>query len=168
MTAIKQESSTESPEIGLFKLLDKASEEIATYRQRQITMFREAAIVEALITWGVNQLKLQPNGFALSIRVAAAVACLGASIIGGIIILSYKERIYHIRSSRARLAERIQRQLDGNSDAVELFYPTAKKSSERFLARLASIPTSHIYILTLMILGILAAVVNLLAGRAIQ
>lgn len=37
---------------ALLALLDKASEEIAAYRQRQITMFREAAIVEALITWG--------------------------------------------------------------------------------------------------------------------
>src|SRR5438067_7807995 len=126
MTVASDDSTSKSPASVLLALLDKASAEIDTYRQRQITTFREAVIVQALITWGANQLKLQSNYYIPLIRFAAALGCLSASIIGYLIIRSYKRRIYYIRGKREALVERIQRnyQSDPKEKVIGLFYPT--------------------------------------------
>ena len=167
MTATDQQTVAKPLLDALLPLLDKVSEEIATYRQRQITIFREAAIVEALITWGVNQLKPQQNTYGTWIRVTAAAACFGASIIGSIIIMSYKERIYLTRNKRAELIKIIQEESGTTSEPIELFYPTTKRAGTGLWSKLLSIPTSTVYSLSLMILGILAFIVNLVAGHAI-
>ena len=157
----------------LLALLDKAAEEVSTYRQRQITMFREAAIVVALITWGVNQLKLEQNIYTSLIRVAAALACVGASVIGLVIIRLYKTRIYHVRRARQELSIKLQevsRKTFSDTDTTELFYPTDESANPRrpFKDRVGLTQTSTIYALTLLILGLLSAIVNLFAGYAIK
>lgn len=149
----------------LLALLDQASDEIGSYRQRQINTFREAVIVQALITWGVNQLQLQPNIYTLLIRISAALTCLAAGIIGCVIIMSYKKRIYYIRDKRARLVKRIQEMSQIKFEDFELFYPINKEKVEK---NFQTNPTSVIYSLTLIITGILSFLVNILAGRAMQ
>lgn len=92
----KIKSKISSYEVQI-SILETMSQEINTYRQRQITMFREAVIVLALVTWGINQLNIQDNWPGWIIRVAAAAACALVGIVGILIILSYKKRIYYIR-----------------------------------------------------------------------
>jgi hypothetical protein len=166
MTATKLVTTSEVSERTLAKLLDKATEEIASYRQRQITMFRETAIVEAITAWGISQLKLQQNTYGWCIRISAAIACLVASIIGCIMIMSFNERIKHVRLGREKLAEQLQ--ILSNIDPAQLFYPAVRESGEGWWSWLITVSTSKIYSFTLIILGVLAALVSILAGLAMR
>ncbi|HEX8846678.1 MAG TPA: hypothetical protein VF791_18680 [Pyrinomonadaceae bacterium] len=164
VTSASENSKVELSEKIILTLLDKATEEITSYRQRQINTFREAVIVQAVITWGVSRLILQPNFAGWLIRGVAGFACICASVIGWLIIMSYKKRIYYIRDKRQALIERVHLIATGNIEPVSLFYPTKADSlPDEYRTKLA---TSSIYGFTLLILGGLTAVVNIFAGLA--
>ena len=146
-------------------LLNRASEETETYRKRQISTFREIVIVQGVITWGINQLNLPPQPYELWIRILAGVTCLLAGIIGMWIIMSYKKRIYYIRDKRAEFVKRILQTTGNQSEIIDLFYPT---EAEQLPKKYRTKPSSTIYSLTLIIVGILAFAVNILAGFVSQ
>jgi hypothetical protein len=87
------------PADSVATLSDQISRETDTYRHRQISTFREVAIVQAIATWGVGQLGLE--GLTLDYaRLLAAAACLTAGLLGAWIIQIYKHRIYYLRSPK--------------------------------------------------------------------
>lgn len=148
----------------LLRLLDKASEEISAYRHRQLNTFREAIIVQALITWGISQLKLQENASGWLIRILAGLACLYAGIIGRYIIMSYKKRIYYIRKQRESLIQHILVAKASGKIVGSFFYPIDAGSLDKeFQTR----PTSSVYSFTLIVLGGLTLAVNILAGLGV-
>lgn len=142
-------------------LLDRASSEIAVYRRRQITTFREMAIVQGLVTLGIGQLHIESQPMLLWIRVLAGMACLLSAGIGVWIIRSYKKRIYYIRDQRANLLRNL------NGDLSRLFYPTEGQGiTPEEEKKYKTSPTSAIYSWTLVALGVLTLVGNVVAGVA--
>jgi hypothetical protein len=160
------EKKEEHNEHLLFVLLEKATNEINTYRNRQLTTFREAIIVQALITWGVTQLKFSSNMSGWIIRIIAGLACLWVGWVGKVIIISYKRRIYYIRDNRSELVQQIQENNGELLGAVRnLFYPTSSAAiKEEYKTR----PTSWIYSMTLLVMGVLTFLINIIAGLAIN
>lgn len=158
----KIKSKISSYEVQI-SILETMSQEINTYRQRQITMFREAVIVLALVTWGINQLNIQDNWPGWIIRVAAAAACALVGIVGILIILSYKKRIYYIRDERTKRISVLERLLATKKIKSEAFYPTETKRLEK---KHKTLPSSKIYIWALVGMSVLTFIVNILDGLA--
>ncbi len=153
---------------GIFKaILDKLCEEIAAYRRRQVTVFREALIVLAVITYGVG--KLYPQDETLSLNVGLAFLRFLAAVASGFVtyaavrmIKSYRDRIYHIRDIREKFAQGV---LESSSEDTTLFFPTphaATELGEADFSMGSAKPTSDIYNMTLITMGVLAVIVNLI------
>lgn len=140
-------------------LIQRASEEIGVYRRRQITTFREFILVQALITWGIGRLGVQCDSVALEIRFIGALICLIAGVAGFWMIMLYKLRIHHIRNKRDLLVD----QLIGSD--FQLFYPTTAR--EEGVWGTFGWPTSRIYGYSLIIVGFLAALANVIIGARI-
>ncbi len=149
----------------LIDLIKHATEEINAYRQRQLTTFREAVIVLALITWGVSQLGLQSNNAGWIIRALAGLACLYVGWVGKKIIMSYKNRIYHIRDSRSQIAQQLYSISSQTVQIPNIFYPTSGHGVEKSYE---TTPTSTIYSYVLLTLGFLGCIINLIAGLAMN
>ena len=154
---------------GFFKtLIEKMSQEISTYRQRQITMFREAIIVLALITWGIIRLELVNNFFGFLLRFLSGVACIFVGWIGAKIIMSYKKRIYHIRQERSKLMiafSKHSKVKDVDLTSNDPFYPI---NVDNLGPEYKTNPTSGIYSLTLKIMAILTFMVIVFSAFAIN
>jgi hypothetical protein len=142
---------------SLIALIRAGSDEIETYRRRQITTFREFIIVQALITWGIGRLGPTPGPVTQWTRGMGALVCLIAGIAGFWMIMLYKRRIHHIRDQR----DHVTKVLAGSE--IPLYYPTARPERGWF-ARLFSLPTSTIYGVTLIIVGVLTCLTNLIIG----
>jgi len=140
----------------LLSLLESADREIETYRRRQISTFRELAIVQALITWGVGQLGFVGKALAFP-RACASGACILATFIGCWLILVFKKRIHYVRDKKTDLQEEIKRFV--SLESVQTSYPTKNRRS-RFNAMYETVPSSSIYIYALITVGALTAVTN--------
>ncbi|MEK6280770.1 MAG: hypothetical protein AABN95_10490 [Acidobacteriota bacterium] len=116
------------------------------------------AIVQGLVTVGIGQLHMEGQPMLLLIRFVAGGACLLSAGIGVWIIRSYKKRIYYIRDQRADLLRSLEKELQ-----MKLFYPT---EGEKLRKKYKTSPTSTIYSVTLIVLGVLTLVGNVLAGFA--
>ena len=158
-------------------LIDKASDEIETYRRRQITMFREAVIVMAFIIWGTFSILEKKIQLGWLIKSATAIACIGTGFIGMLIIFAYKRRIYHVRGKRDDLCNLIQTKAMVVPPVESIFYPTGNKKDDpsteeknkskgsdtscwdRIKDKFMSVATSTYYGWVLMGLCIIAAIV---------
>lgn len=161
----KQSAPSQSGNV-LLSLFDKASNEIDVYRQRQISTFREAIMVLAVITWGLSKIVASDNksSTALIIRGIAAFACISTSAIGSSIIMSYKKRIYYIREMREKLVNYLLKDIPPDEKWKFLFYPTSEFAKIELEEKYRTSPTSSIYSVTLIVLGISTAGVNILVG----
>jgi hypothetical protein len=159
-------SNTENSNVT--KLLEYVSQELGTYRSRQTRNLREVVIVQALISWGVIQLKLYPGRLALAIHVAAAVACLAATYVGTRLLESDKNRIYFLREVRETLAGQLRPAQLRPAPGSSLFYPVGPVEDDAKQGQVENKyptePTSRIYKYTLWIVGLFSTIVNLLIG----
>lgn len=140
-------------------LADQISREIDTYRHRQISTFREVAIVQAIATWGIGQLGLAP-GAVKPARFLAMGACLAAGLLGAWIIQIYKKRIYYLRTHRNALYSRYLCEAEDRSPFVP-FYPT-ETSSARF--SLVTVPSSFAYTAALLVVSVTTGVLNFISA----
>jgi hypothetical protein len=116
----------EKAEICL-RLIESLSTEISAYRQRVLTTFRDAAIVQALLTWGATIVSKElPKSDRSSIAAGviyllAAVGCIGTGWVGMRLMKSYRTRIRFVRDRRNIVAGMT---LTGHAHLHPLFFPT--------------------------------------------
>lgn len=150
------------PEI--LHLIEAASTEIDAYRKRQLTAFREAIIVIALITWAVNTVDLSRSDWAgWVVRVIGGTTCILVGVFGTMIYLRFSAANAHLRIKRERLVSSLQppcKSEGGLSKEVgdALFYPVTRPGT-RWVSRI-----SPAYVLALLTLAALGAVLNVLGG----
>ena len=132
-------------------VLEECSREIAAFRQRQITTFRESAIVQALITYGITQLNPAPE-MVRTLHTIAAVACVLSSLLGCWIILIFKRRIQIARSQRSALV------LSADKSGTWL------KEDGGFLPGGSGYRSSTAYIAALLVMGAFMTCANLVLG----
>jgi hypothetical protein len=149
----------------LDSLIKEASGEITEYRKRQLATFREALIVQALITWGINHLNLEGNISGWLIRILGGLTCFLVGIIGTIIIMAYKNRIYHLRDKRLELTSLIQKIALIKETVESIFFPTLIEKEGK---KIENMPTSKIYSYTIIMMGILTLLINILSGFAVK
>lgn len=142
-------------------IIDSLSNEIKVYRQRQLTTFREALIVQAVVTWGIGHIgvDIMSSQILWIIRILAGIGCAVSGFVGVRIIHAYKERIYHLRDNRETITKDLMApllvNLDPNSDIMKIknwFFSTEEKET----------PTSSIYIWTVITFSALTAITNFL------
>ena len=159
--------SKKNIEISFFgKLLDEVSKEITTYRQRQITMFREAVIVLAVITWGINQLEMKNNIAEWIIRILASIACISVGYVGYKIIMAYKSRIYYVRKKRTELFVKYAERFNMGDIMAPDFDPFYPVDVGNFIKTYKTTPTSKIYTAALISISVLTTFINILSGFA--
>jgi hypothetical protein len=131
----------------LLSLLSSIDAEIAYYRQRQISIFREHAIVLGLVTWGVGKLGFAPERTEMLVsRFAAGVARILATIIGCILIINFRNRIHYVRDKKTEIIENIFKSI--SMDTVQISYPVPQHITEEFKNNKSYYvaPSSNIYI----------------------
>jgi membrane protein YqaA with SNARE-associated domain len=151
------------------RLFRQICDEIATYRQRQITTFRQFIIVEAAIAVGVGTLGAVDSteghvALQWVLRVTAAAVCGGTGLIGWWIIHAYKKRIYYLRDARQALLETASACKGKVDGKLEPFYPTAKENLPAASEHYETWPTSFIYSLVVISVGMLTGIFCFLSG----
>ncbi|MBU1638441.1 hypothetical protein KKC97_12320 [bacterium] len=148
----------------LLSILDSINDEISYYRQRQITTFREVAIVLALITWGVGHLGIElDDSQSQGIRLIACFACILVTYLGYKMIRNFRERIHFVRKRRDKI-EADTFTLIG-MQSVGIFFPIPVKKQEtdndKNMDAKRIAPSSNIYIAALITVGFITAALNL-------
>jgi hypothetical protein len=146
----------------VMRMVEGLSQEIGYYRRRQVTTFRDAAIVLALITWGAYKLSgTEIPDTALSLHCPAGLACLAVGATGWWIIEALRVRIHHCRGKRNNLAELFQDNGIPCETIRDLFYPLGARI---WGLELAHWPTSRIYGFSLAVLACFTSFANFLMG----
>ena len=145
------------------KVLDAAELEISEYRRREVSTFRDLAIVQAVITWGAGQLSLTREVLALT-RFLAAGACICATVVGWMLINIFRNRIHYVRDARAKLHRRLFEILE--TDGVQISYPTENKTWDELplAEKYRTQPSSTVYRWALIVVCGIASLTNLLDG----
>jgi hypothetical protein len=158
---------------AVLRLIEFASDEIESFRKRQISMFRDAIIVMVVVTSGAS---IAAAGKGVTEYVqrgassAAAATCLIVGLVSALMVRRYRDRIHLIRERREDLVRRIRPKFKAEDQAVKsakseakakkaidaqetwLFYPKGVKTTSTPYAR-------AMYGLT-----VIAVLINLLAA----
>ena len=152
--AFKEEKETILP------LMDAVSKEMESHRGRQVSIFREAVILIAIVTWAANSVPLFRAGDEVlrkTIGGVAAAICIIAGCAGWYIIFLYRERIYHLRKRREELVSYLRPEWED-----EKLKPNCNRATWLFPP--IGAPTSSIaYGTVLLSVGVLAALMNYMA-----
>jgi hypothetical protein len=156
LNAFKEEKETILP------LMDAVSKEMESHRGRQVSIFREAVILIAIVTWAVNSVPLFRAGddaLRKTMGAVAAAICIISGCAGWYIIFLYRERIYHLRKRREELVSYLRPEWED-----EKRKPNCNRATWLFPP--IGAPTSSIaYGFVLLSVGVLAAFMN---WKAIQ
>ena len=152
--AFKEEKETILP------LMEAVSKEMESHRGRQVSIFREAVILIAIVTWAANSVELFRSAeiwFRAVIGSVTGLICFVAGCAGWYIIFLYRERIYHLRKRREELVSYLRppwqdETLNPDSNQATWLFPPIGP------------PTSSIaYGTVLLTVGVLAAFLNVAA-----
>lgn len=95
----------------ILQLMDLVSQEMEAHRRRQAWIFREAIGFIGILTWAAISAPAVRSGVAwvsAFVGGTVAAACIMFGFVGRYIILLYRQRIYHLRKRREKLASYVR------------------------------------------------------------